>query len=266
MNANLHPFLLFFLGAALLMSPGMAEDAAPTAQDLSARLSAAVQDGSSAFHLRMEIRPSSGAAKTTLQLQVKSRRTKAATEITYQVVWPKDRKGESFLLRRTAGQPADGAVFTPPDTLRTLSASKMQEGVFGSQLTYEDLAENFFSWENQAITGTETVDRVSCQILESKPGKNDRSSYSKVRSWIDVKKMVPVRVEKYAASGKLASRIDTTRVAKDDKDRPVPASLMVRRTGQDSVTELEGSNIKHDVTFKDADFTPEALKALSKAK
>ncbi len=64
---------------------------------------------------------------------------------------------------------------------------------------------------------------------------------ARVRSWIDVKRLVPLRVEKYFESGQLARRIDTTRVAKDDTDRPVAASLMVRRPGQDSVTEIEGS-------------------------
>ena len=86
----------------------------------------------------------------------------------------------------------------------------MKEAFFGSDLSYEDLVENFFAWDNQAIVGTETVDRVPCQILESKPGKGDRSSYAKVRSWIDVKRLVPLRVEKYLASGQLARRIDTT--------------------------------------------------------
>src|SRR5205823_6351089 len=126
-------------------------------------------------------------------------------------------------------------IFSPPDSLGTITSSQMRDAVFGSDLSYEDLVDNFFAWEHQAIVGTETVDRVPCQILESKPGKGDRSIYGRVRSWIDVKRLVPLRVEKYLASGQLARRIETTRVAKDDKDRPIPASLTVRRAGQDSV-------------------------------
>jgi len=33
-----------------------------------------------------------------------------------------------------------------------------------------------------------------------------------VRSWIDVRRLLPLRVEKYASSGQLLRRIDTTRV------------------------------------------------------
>jgi hypothetical protein len=252
-------------GAALLAPTLRAQETAPTAADLAARLSDALQDNSSTVRLKIESRPAAGAAKSVLQVQVKARRTKAATELVYTVLWPKERKGEAFLLRKSPNRPASGAVFTPPDSLRPLTAAQMQDGVFGSDLAYEDLVENFYAWEHQAIAGTETVDRVPCQILESKIGKGGRSTYARVRSWIDPKRMVPLRIEKYLASGELARRIETTRVAKDDTDRPVPASFSVQRAGKESVTELEGSNSRHDLTHADADFTPEALKAAAGA-
>jgi hypothetical protein len=269
MNTTLAPFrpaLLpaAFLGFTVLLSQVRAQDAAPpSARDLSAHLSGNLQDGSSSVRLKMEIERPVGGPKTVLQLQVKARRTKTATDLVYQVLWPKERKGESFLLRKAADRASSGAVFVPPDSLLPISSSKMKEAVFGSDLTYEDLVENFFAWEHQTIVGTETVDRAPCQILESRPGKSDRSSYARVRSWIDPKRLIPLRVEKYLESGQLARRIDTTRVAKDDTDRLVPASLAVRRPGQDSVTELEGSNSRHDVSHSESDFTPEALRALS---
>ena len=59
-----------------------------------------------------------GAAKTTLPLQLKERRTKSATDIVYQVLWPKERKGEAVLLHKAAGRAPGGSLFTPPDRLR----------------------------------------------------------------------------------------------------------------------------------------------------
>lgn len=271
MNITPHPLPSFslrtaVLGFALLTSLGRAQDTAPNAQDISSKLSTAIQDGSSIVRLKLEMKPAGNGAKTILQLQVKARRTSVATELLYQVLWPKDRKGESFLLRKAPNQAATGTVFTPPNSLKTLSPAQMLDGIFGSDLSYEDLLGNFFSWQNQAIVGTEAVERVQCQILESKPGKSDRSSYAKVRSWIDVKNLVPMRIEKYLPSGQLERRITTTRVAKDDTDRRVPASFIVQSAGKDSTTELEGSNSRHDVTLQDSDFTPEALRALAPAK
>jgi len=250
------------LGAALLVSAAHAQEAALSARDLAAQLSNIIQDGSSVVRLKMDISKPGGGGKTVLQIQVKSQRTKGSTDLVYQVLWPKDRKGESFLLHKSAGRAPSGSLFTPPGSMVPLTAAKMKDGVFGSDLSYDDLAENFFAWGNQAIVGTEVVDRVPCQILESKPGKGDGTGYAKVRSWIDPKRMVTLRVEKYTDSGKLAKRINTTRVSKDDTGRSIGSSFSLQRSGQDSVTEIEGSNSKHGVTFPATDFTPEALRTL----
>jgi hypothetical protein len=254
------------LGCALVVFSAGAADTAPpvmSATDLASRLSAFQQDGASYVRLRLDVKQRPGITKIALQLQIKQRRTKTATDVVYQVLWPKERKGEAVLLRKAAGHPATGSLFVPPDTVRPLDASQMKEPLFGSDLSYQDVIENFFAWEHQAIIGTEVVDRVSCQILESKPGKGERSSYASVRSWVDTRRLVPLRVEKYLASGQTARRIDTTKVAPDDNHRPIPANLSVRGQGQDSVTELDGSRIRHDVTYADREFTPEGLKELT---
>jgi hypothetical protein len=71
---------------------------------------------------------------------------------------------------------------------------------------------------------------------------------------------VPIRVEKFGANGQMLRRITSTRIAKDDINRQVPASFSVQQAGQATETVLEGSNSKHDISFTDADFTPEALR------
>ncbi len=128
-----------------------------------------------------------------------------------------------------------------------------------------DLVENFFAWDQQAIVGNEEVDGVKCQVLESKPGKRGSSIYGSVRSWIDVRRLVPLRVEKFSTTGQSLRRIDTTRVV-DVDGRQIPANLSVRRTGQNSVTTLDGSRIKRGVSFGDREFTPDGLKDLAPPK
>ena len=248
-----------------LTIPATAAETQPamSASELAARLSANRQDGSSFVRLRLEVKPTNASAKTSLQLQIKERRTKSATDLVYQVLWPKERKGEAVLLHKAAGHTPTGLLFTPPGNLRPIGASQMKEPWLGSDLSYEDLIDNFFAWENQIIAGTETIDRVSCQILESKPGKGDRSSYAKVRTWVDTRRLVPLRVEKYLASGLLARRIETTRVTTDDNHRHFPANLSARDARGDSVTALEGSSIRRDVVYTDRDFTAEGVKDLT---
>jgi hypothetical protein len=244
------------------LSPAFAADppaGAVSAAELAGNLSALRKDPTTYVRLRMEIK---GGAKGVLQVQIKERHTKTSTDLVYQILWPKERKGESVLLRKAGDRAPSGAVFVPPDAARPLDASQMKDSLFGSDLAYEDVIDNFFTWDRQAIVGTETVNRVNCQILESKPGKGERSSYASVRTWVDVGRLVPLRIEKYNAAGQLVRRIDTTDVVKDG-NRHIPANLIVRGTRRDSVTELDGSKIKHDVVYADREFTAEGLKELT---
>ena len=154
-----------------------------------------------------------------------------------------------------------GTLFTPPDSMRPLAAAQLDEPLFGSALSYEDVIDNFFAWDQQAIVGTEVVDRVNCTILESKPGRRG-GTYTSVRTWVDTRRLVPLRIEKYSAPDRLVRRIDTTRVVTDDKRRAIPANLTIRGP-RGSVTEIDGSRINHGVTFSDAEFTPQGLKEVA---
>jgi hypothetical protein len=228
-----------------------------TANDLASRLSALRQNTVSYIRLRMEIK---GGTKETLQLQIKERRTTNSAEVVYQVLFPRARKGESVLLRKIGNSRPIGSVFLPPDTVRPID--DLKESLLGSDLSYEDAIENFFAWEQQAIVGDEKLNGENCQILESKPAKNQSSIYASVRSWIDVRRLVPLRVEKYDASGQLLRRIDTTRVVSDDGHH-IPADLTISEARPGSSTLLDGSRIKHKVTYTERDFTVEGLKELS---
>jgi hypothetical protein len=244
---TLHTLITFALLA-------LSANAADTASELAAKLSASQQDGSSLVRLKMEARG------VTLQLQIKQRRTASATEVVYQILWPKERLGESVLLKKIGNQAAAGTLFVPPATVRQLD---MKDALFGSDVSYADVLENFFVWEKQTLVGAEVVDRVSCQILESKPGKCQRSSHALVRTWVDVRRLVPLRIEKYDGAGQVTRRIDSDRIVTDDIGRHVPTGLTVTDPSKGSSTELDGSKLKHDVNFTDADFAPEGLKQMT---
>ena len=240
--------------SALLASPANAAD---TATELAAKLSASQQDGSSLVRLKMEARG------VTLQLQIKQRRSASATEVVYQILWPKERLGESVLLKKVGNQAATGTLFVPPATVRQLD---MKDALFGSDVSYADVLENFFAWPNQTIVGTEVVNRVSCQILESKPGKGQRSSHAAVRTWVDPKHLVPLRIEKYNTAGQVTRRIDSGRIVTDDIGRHVPTGLTVTDPSKGSSTELDGSKLKHDVNFTAEEFTADGLKQSSESR
>ena len=230
--------------------------AADTASDLAAKLRAK-QSGSMFVRIRMEI---GSGEKQTLQIQIKSRVSDAGGDIVYQILFPKERKGESVLLHRF-GHKFSGTLFTPPNNLKSIGSAEMKQSLFGSDLSYEDIIDSPFAWSQQAIVGTEDMDGTPCQILESKPGKGQTSSYSSVKSWIDSRRLVPLRIEKYDSSGKVIRRINTTRVLLEGGDS-LPIDLKVYGPGG-SVTHITGSRLKRGVSYADTEFTPEGLKQLN---
>lgn len=256
MRLRLFAFIPFLLLSILLAAvPAFAEPGATVpAAELAGRMSAK-QHGSAYIRVRMEI-----PGKEPLQLQIKSRASRAGADIVYQILFPRERKGEGVLLQRS-GNRLSGTVFTPPDKTRSLSAAQLNEPLFGSDLTYEDVIDNHFEWEQQAVVGTEVIDRVKWHILESKPGKGHRSNYSSVRTWVDPQRFVPLVIEKYGEGGRLLRRINVTRVLLDG-DESIPVNLAVG-SGKGAGTAIDGSRIKRGVSFSDEEFSPAGLRQLT---
>ncbi len=210
-------------------------------------MGSAVEDGDATARVKMTS-PDSG----VIQVRIKSRRGAAGAAAAYEILWPNERKGKSFVLRQTRGGSAQGISKSATGELSKLGVSDMSKIFFGSALAYADVIENFFRWERQSLSGNESVGKTDCIVLESQPGGKDVSVYGKVRSWIDPNRMIAMRVEKLDKSGRVVRRVETTQVAKDDTGRHVPAGMTVQSGGK--TTEIDGSNIRHDVTHADSDF------------
>jgi hypothetical protein len=254
---NLHFTRRWFAAASVaLFAMATFTVAAESASNLAAALRAK-EEGSTFVRVRMQI---GSGENQILQLQIKSRVSDAASDIVYQILFPKDRKGEGVLLHRS-GEKFNGTTSTPPDTVRPIASGQMNQPLLGSDLSYEDIIDSPFRWPRQTIVGTEAIDNIQCQILESKSGKGHSSSYSSVKTWVDPRRLVPMRIEKYDASGKVVRRINITRVLLNGNDS-LPADLKVYGP-RGTVTEITGSRIKRGVTYADSEFTPQGLKQVT---
>ena len=253
MIMNRH-FICALVVAAICLALPQFAFADDTGSQLAAKLRAK-ETGSTFVRIRMQ----GGSGNQTLQVQIKSRVSDAASDIVYQILFPKERKGESVLLHRS-GNKFTATLFKPPATLKQIGAAEMKQALFGTDLSYEDIIDSPFAWSQQAIVGTQDIDRFPCQILESKPGKDRASSYASVKTWVDPRRMVPLQIEKYDSSGKVVRRINITRMLLDGGDS-LPADLEVSGPGG-SVTHITGSSIKRGLNFPETEFTAEGLKEL----
>src|SRR5256885_12813001 len=132
-----------------------------TGSQLAAKLRAK-ESGSTLVRIRMQ------AGNQILQVQIKSRVSAGAADIVYQILFPKERKGESVLLHR-AGNKFTAISFAPPNSIKQLGAGEINQALFGTALSYEDIIDSPLAWSQQAVVGTQDIDRFPCQILESQP-------------------------------------------------------------------------------------------------
>lgn len=192
------------------------------------------------------------------QLLIKGRNDGRTHTTLYQVLWPAELKGQSLVVEKS-GHSVSGFLFEPPATIKKLSAGTMAQPFFGSDLSIEDLAEDFWDWPSQKIVGEETIKDRVCQIVESRPPGDASTSYSLIKTWIAPDILLPLRVEKYGKNKRLVRRITADRIMKVG-ERWTAANIAVDLEGSSTRTLLEGSKSDRDLDLPVADFTVEAIK------
>jgi outer membrane lipoprotein-sorting protein len=192
------------------------------------------------------------------QLLIKGRTDGKTTRTLYQILWPAHAKGQSLLIEKSEHS-VSGFLFEPPDAIKKLSSSLMAQPFFESDLSIEDLAEDFWDWPSQKIVGQERVKEKLCTIVESKPPEDASTSYTLVKTWIAPELALPLRIEKYGKNHRLVRRLSADRVMKVH-DRWTAATIIVDLSGSNSRTILEGSKSERDLDLPASELTIEAIK------
>ena len=105
-------------------------------------------------------------------------------------------------------------VFTDTGT-ETLAASKLDQKIRGTGVTYEDLALKFLYWPNARVLGQETIRTRPCWKLQSR-APSHQSQYSNVLLWVDKTSGALMRLEGYDWNGQLAKRFEVVSAQKID--------------------------------------------------
>jgi outer membrane lipoprotein-sorting protein len=98
-----------------------------------------------------------------------------------------------------------------PSTDRTINISghMLRQSVMGSDLSYEDMMEDqkLTRHYNADVTGTESFDGRSCWVLKL-VAKTKDVAYHMRKIWVDTSRMIPLKEELYAKSGKLLKKLE----------------------------------------------------------
>jgi hypothetical protein len=79
---------------------------------------------------------------------------------------------------------------------REIAFKSWGEPFLNSDISYEDLLENFLLWQNQILVKEEKYGARICYLVRSEPSAQDNSYYSSVSSWLDREVLFPAKVEK----------------------------------------------------------------------
>jgi hypothetical protein len=96
-----------------------------------------------------------------------------------------------------------------------IPASKLDQKVRGTSVTYEDLALKFLYWPDGKVLGDETVHARSCWKMQLRAPSRG-SQYSNVFLWSDKESGALMRLEGYDWNGQLAKRFEVVSAQKID--------------------------------------------------
>lgn len=188
------------------------------------------QDAAAALAKAVHERPS-GRDLTTLsrmELTEKGRTPRVRTLVTYRLdrnngetanlmrfLEPDDIAGTGLLSVQKAEGASEQWLFLPAlDRVRRIGSDRKGGRFVGSDLYFEDIEERRPAMDSHRLVGRETVNGVSCEMLESVPLETGSSVYRRRISWIDPQTMLAQRVDYFERDDATPSKrwvLDTKR-------------------------------------------------------
>jgi hypothetical protein len=96
---------------------------------------------------------------------------------------------------------------------KKFAASRLEEKIGGTGVTYGDLALRFLYWPNPQMTGPDTIRTRACWKLRLHPPSHD-SPYSTVILWVDQESGAIMRLEAYNWQSQLVKRFEVVSAQK----------------------------------------------------
>jgi hypothetical protein len=97
---------------------------------------------------------------------------------------------------------SDTGAWTP------VSGAQMSQPIFGTDITFGDLALNFVNWDDIQPLGLDSIKTLDAYVFEAKPGPNDHSPFASVRFWVSSKYWAFLRIDGLNAKGQTIKRVE----------------------------------------------------------
>lgn len=252
--------LLFAAG----IFPAMAAETAapPTAKELIDKVVAAQRSSGFTARGRLVITKPSTPSRT-VQFLVKGRHVGTTKEFLYLALYPATEKGRAVVVRRDGGGNLTGFTREPDGKSTALTRAGMKAPLFGSDLSIDEMTEDFWTWPNPVIAGQGAVCRRDCQIIDLRAPKGSDAAAALVRVWVSPETSLPLRLELYSSAGKLMKRTECKNIVKSGGHYSME-KLTIESPATGQQTEVDFSKGSRDIEVPAQDFTPEGIALLLK--
>ena len=117
------------------------------------------------------------------------------------------------ILQLRLGEKSSRLDLVTDDGTQQFAASKLEQKIRGTGVTYEDLAFKFLYWPAARVLGEENVRTRNCWKLQLRAPSRE-SQYSNVLLWIDKASGALMRMEGYDWNAQLAKRFEVVSAQK----------------------------------------------------
>jgi len=175
---------------------------------------------------------------------------------------PPSRKGLAVLMVESDSLEPTMYLYVP-DLKRTrrVTGRQLASSMMGTDFSYEE----FSHFQKAAAEGDtnriedQTLDGNPTYVLETVPGGDD-SAYSRILTFVDQARCVPLQTQFFAANGELNKELlATPDKIKQVGDRFVPHEVVMHDRKKNTRTELIVEDVEVDVELNDAIFSPKRL-------
>jgi hypothetical protein len=237
--------------------PSQAEES--DVKELVARIRQAQRTRGFTIRAKLTVSEAGSDAHKTAQLRIKGRRDESGTRVLYQVLWPVADKGVALYLESLAKKSLGGFWFTPPDKVEQLASNALGTAYLGSDLSVEDLLDDFWDWTDVKAGAEEEAGREKCRIVNLRPPSDAKTSYSLVRAWISGEKGVPMRLLKFDRQGQAAKEFLVQKIVQNQKFW-FPMETIIQKPGGTRQTTFEISRGDRDAEVPLSEFSLDEIK------
>jgi hypothetical protein len=143
-------------------------------------------------------------ASRTLKGRLYAMREKGLLRAAVHIAEPADLAGASYLVRETvdADRPDEMYMFLPAlNRVRRITGASADGSFLGTDFSYNDVKqiENAFGDNDGALGKPEQIEQRPVHVLTFKPKPGQDSRYSQLRTWVDQKTCVALKVDFYEA-------------------------------------------------------------------